>query len=104
VFMHVLCSFVHPDARIWAAGTIRVTVGRKEMDIQSMRQYLVDLLWCSLNLVLNHSFSSLSYDRLIAPSKVSSPQCEIQCFLFQFPVSALFLEVIPITKIEFILL
>jgi hypothetical protein len=30
--MHVLCSFTHPDACIWEAGTIRFTVGRKEMN------------------------------------------------------------------------
>ena len=40
------------------------------------------------------SFCSLSYDRSVASSKASSPQSAIQCFLFQFTVSSLFLKVI----------
>ena len=37
-----------------------------------------------------HSFCSLSYDRLIAPSKARSPHSAIKCFFFQFPVSSHF--------------
>jgi hypothetical protein len=40
------------------------------------------------------SFCSLSYDRSVASSKASSPQGAIYLFLFQFPVSSLFLKVI----------
>jgi len=41
-----------------------------------------------------HSFSSLSYDRSKASSKVSSPHSSIQSFLFQMRVSSPFLKVI----------
>jgi len=37
---------------------------------------------------------SLSYDRSLASSKVNSPQSEISCFLFEFPVSTHILKVI----------
>jgi hypothetical protein len=38
--------------------------------------------------------TSQSYDRSIAFSKASSPQSAIQCVLFQFSISSLFLKVI----------
>ena len=41
-----------------------------------------------------HSFCSLSYDKSIVSYRVSSTQSVTQCFLFQFPVSFLFLKVI----------
>jgi len=41
-----------------------------------------------------HSRCSLSYDRPVASSKANSPQGAIECFLFQFLVSSLFLKVI----------
>ena len=41
-----------------------------------------------------HSFCGLSYERSTTASKASLPQSVIQCFLFQFPVSSLFLKVI----------
>ena len=41
-----------------------------------------------------HSFSSLSYDRSKASSKMSSPHSAIQSFLFQMRVSSPFLKVI----------
>jgi hypothetical protein len=41
-----------------------------------------------------HSFSSLSYERSKASSKVSSPYSAIQNFLFQMRVSSHFLKVI----------
>jgi hypothetical protein len=37
---------------------------------------------------------SMSYDRLIAPSKVSSPQSAIHCFLSQIPVFSCFLTLL----------
>jgi len=43
---------------------------------------------------INFSFNILSYDRPIALSKATSLHSTIQCFLFQFPVSSLFLRVI----------
>lgn len=49
------------------------------------------------NTVFLHPFkyiSSVSYDRFTASSKASSSQSAIWCFLFQIPVSVLFLEVI----------
>jgi len=41
-----------------------------------------------------HSFSSLSYDRSKASSKVSSPHSAIHSFLLQMRVSSPFLKVI----------
>ena len=41
-----------------------------------------------------HSFHSLSYNRSTVSSKASPPHSAIECFRFQFPVSARFLKVI----------
>jgi len=41
-----------------------------------------------------HSLHSLSYDKSIAASKVSSPQSAIYCCVYQFPASSHFLQVI----------
>jgi len=46
MIVHMLCSFVHPNACIWKAGTIRITAGRKEMNTQCMRLYFIDLFCC----------------------------------------------------------
>ena len=43
---------------------------------------------------IHHSFSSLSYDRSKASSKMSSPHSAIQSFFFQMRVSSPFLKVI----------
>ena len=45
-------------------------------------------------LCLLYSLCGLSYDMCIASKKASSPQGAIQCFLFQFPISSLFLKII----------
>jgi hypothetical protein len=45
-------------------------------------------------LFLSRSSSSLSCDRSIAPSKLSSPKSAILSFLLQLPVSSCFLQVI----------
>ena len=44
------------------------------------------------SLIHSLTLQSLPYDRSIASSKPTSPHSAIQCFLFHFPISSLFLK------------
>jgi hypothetical protein len=63
-----------------------------------LKNYAWLLIFDSVTQILEicsiHSFSSLSYDRSKASSKVSSPHSAIQSFLFQMRVSSSFFKVI----------
>jgi len=61
-------------------------------DLQTILHNLISELILSQKYIIY--LAIMSYDRSIAPSKVSLPQSVIQCFLFQFPVYLRLLKVV----------